>query len=113
LLVNVIDFSWNITGSNLRHSHVWLAYPGWLSRILISPAMHQIHHSEDKRHHDKNMGNIFAFWDWMAGTLYVPKGYEPLRFGLGDAGAGHDTFWGLLKQPFVDAWRWSVGLFRA
>lgn len=73
-------FHW--TGSNLRHSHLWISYGPVLSRVLISPAQHQIHHSCAPEHHDKNYGEVFAFWDWMFGTLYVPEGYEKLEFGV-------------------------------
>ncbi len=76
-------FFWS--GANLRHSHIWLSYGPVLSRILISPAQHQIHHSCAVRHHDKNYGEIFALWDWMFGTLYVPKDYEELKYGVADA----------------------------
>lgn len=80
--VNAGIFAFYLIGYNLRHSQVWLAYPRWLSYILISPAQHQIHHSIDKKHWDRNMGLIFAFWDWVFGTLYVPKGYEKLEYGI-------------------------------
>lgn len=80
--VNVVIFAFYLVGYNLRHSQIWLSYPRWLSYILISPAQHQIHHSIDEKHWDKNMGLIFAFWDWVFGTLYVPKGYERLEYGI-------------------------------
>ncbi|WP_413719239.1 creatininase family protein [Silicimonas sp. MF1-12-2] len=80
--VNVLIFAFYLVGYNLRHSHIWLGYPRWLSHILISPAMHQVHHSIDRKHWDRNMGLIFAVWDWAFGTLYVPKGYEKLEFGI-------------------------------
>jgi sterol desaturase/sphingolipid hydroxylase (fatty acid hydroxylase superfamily) len=80
--VNIVIFFAFILGYNLRHSHIWLSYPPWLSHILISPAQHQTHHSIDEKHFDKNFGFIFAIWDWMFGTLYVPKGYENLSFGI-------------------------------
>lgn len=38
----------------------------------MSPAAHQIHHSTNPKHFDKNFGGAFAFWDWMFGTLHVP-----------------------------------------
>jgi sterol desaturase/sphingolipid hydroxylase (fatty acid hydroxylase superfamily) len=87
-------FAFYLTGYNLRHSHLWLAYPRPLSHILISPAQHQVHHSREPRHFDRNMGFIFAFWDWMAGTLYVPQGRESLQFGLG--GEEHKDFNGVI-----------------
>jgi len=67
---------------HLRHSHFWFPYPAWLSHLVISPAQHQVHHSNDPRHFDKNMGFIFAIWDYLFGTLYVPRARERLVFGL-------------------------------
>jgi creatinine amidohydrolase/Fe(II)-dependent formamide hydrolase-like protein/sterol desaturase/sphingolipid hydroxylase (fatty acid hydroxylase superfamily) len=80
--LNIVLFLFYFTGYNLRHSHIWLNYPVWLSHILCSPAQHQIHHSADPKHWDRNMGLIFAFWDKMFNTLYVPRGYEKLSFGI-------------------------------
>lgn len=68
--------------ANLRHSHIWLSYGWHLSHILSSPAQHQIHHSSDARHVDKNLGIIFSVWDWLAGTLYIPRERELLKLGL-------------------------------
>jgi hypothetical protein len=50
----------------------------------VSPAQHQIHHSVDPRHQGRNLGGVFAIWDWLAGTLYLPREQPELRFGLGD-----------------------------
>lgn len=47
----------------LRHSHVRLSYESLLSYVFINPAQHQIHHSADQRHLNKNFGNTFAIWD--------------------------------------------------
>ena len=80
--LNVIVFAFYLLGYNLRHSHIWLNYPQWVSYIFISPAQHQIHHSSDPKHFDKNMGLIFSFWDNLFGTLYIPKKYEKLTYGL-------------------------------
>lgn len=68
----------------LHHSHVWLSYGPVLEHILISPAQHQIHHSQNPAHHDLNYGTSLALWDWMFGTLYVIRGPEDLVFGLTD-----------------------------
>lgn len=106
--LNVGLFLFYALGANLRHSHIWLPYPGWLSRILISPAQHQIHHSSLRQHHDANFGVLFALWDWMFGTLYVPKEHEHLVFGLQD-GEDHEyqSVGGLYAVPFKKVWaRW-------
>ena len=73
-----------LTGYHLRHSHIWLSYGPVLSTIFISPAQHQIHHSKAKRHWDKNFGFILAIWDYLFGSLYVPKERETIEFGIGN-----------------------------
>jgi sterol desaturase/sphingolipid hydroxylase (fatty acid hydroxylase superfamily) len=93
-------------GANLRHSHVWFAYPAWLSRILISPAQHQIHHSSLPQHHDANFGVHFALWDWMFGTLYVPKEREKIAFGLHEGeDREYQSVENLYLLPFKKIWR--------
>jgi len=90
---------------NLRHWHVWVSFGPVLDRWLISPAHHQIHHSRDERHYGKNRGYALAIWDRLWGTLYVPKGEEPLAFGLGD---GSDGTWHsvgrMYLEPFREVW---------
>lgn len=87
--VNTILFCFLILGFNLQHSHVWLSF-GPLDRVFVSPAMHQLHHSNDARHFGKNYGNVFALWDGLFGTLCRPqRAPEPVQFGLG-AGENHE-----------------------
>ena len=99
LNVDAALFAFYLLGYNLRHSHIWFSYPSWLSQILISPAQHQIHHSIHPRHLDKNMGFIFAFWDGLLNTLYVPTRREDLTFGLSE-GPSHD-YGGVLALYFM------------
>ena len=101
LNLNVFVFLFFLAGYNLRHSHVWLSYPGWLSRVLISPAQHQIHHSKAERHHDRNLGFIFAVWDRIFRTLYVPREREALEYGLADdEHLEMNSVWQLYARPF-------------
>ena len=79
---SVILFAFNAAGSNLRHSHVRIGYGRRLERVLMSPAQHQIHHSVEERHHDKNFGTVLSLWDWLGGTLYLAEKGEELRYGL-------------------------------
>ncbi len=104
--VNILVFLFYLLGYNLRHSHIWLNYPGWLSHIFISPAQHQIHHSVAPKHFDKNLGLIFAFWDKLFGTLYVPRTYEKLEYGINKKKPNpFDSVWDLYMQPFRNAWK--------
>ncbi len=108
--LNIVLFGFYLLGYNLRHSHIWLSYPRWLSYIFISPAQHQTHHSIDEKHFDKNFGFIFAIWDWLFGTLYVPKGYEKLEFGISRAEPNpFASVFELYLKPFQLAWKEIAG----
>jgi sterol desaturase/sphingolipid hydroxylase (fatty acid hydroxylase superfamily) len=94
---------------HLQHSHVWISFTGWLGRVFVSPAHHQVHHSADPRHFNKNFGSCLALWDWMFGTLYVPaKSREPLTFGFPGEPDAH-TVKGELVDPLVKAGRRVLG----
>lgn len=80
---NVFSFVFLFFGANLRHSHVKLKYFNWLENIFISPLQHQIHHSNNPIHFDKNLGAKLAIWDWIFGTLIKSKSVKQLTFGLG------------------------------
>jgi sterol desaturase/sphingolipid hydroxylase (fatty acid hydroxylase superfamily) len=111
--VNAVYALFHWTGSNLRHSHVWLSYGPVLNRIFISPAQHQIHHSCAVRHHDKNYGEVFALWDWMFGTLYAPETYEAIEFGVADrAGVKIPQPHRNLKEAWIGPLRESAQAFR-
>jgi|GEM_PF-1455234 len=66
------------------HSH--LDWGGeWMRRyILITPAMHWVHHSNRARHWNTNFG-IISLWDALFGTLYLPSADElaSIHFGIG------------------------------
>ncbi len=108
--VNAGYFIFNAFGSNLRHSHVWLSYGPKLEHVFISPAQHHVHHSIDRKHYNKNYGEVFAIWDLMFGTLYVLREYERLEFGLSDAHGErieqpYPNLRTALLHPFADSWR--------
>ena len=103
---NALLFVFNVTGANLRHSHVPISYGRVVERFLISPAQHQVHHSADPRHHDRNFGMALAIWDWAGGSLYLSKKDEPIRYGLGgDLHATAHGLKGLYCRPVLDAAR--------
>ena len=94
--VNIFDFLFNLFGSNLRHSHVWLSF-GPLNYFFISPAQHQIHHSRAFKHRDKNLGVALALWDQLFGTFYQVQKKESLIFGV--RGERHRGLGEALKAP--------------
>jgi sterol desaturase/sphingolipid hydroxylase (fatty acid hydroxylase superfamily) len=107
--LNVGVFVFYLLGANLRHSHIWLPYPKWLSHVFISPAQHQIHHSSLPQHHDANFGVVFAIWDWLLGTLYVPERREKLVFGLY---RGEDVEYQTVKNFYLVPLRKAWALIR-
>jgi sterol desaturase/sphingolipid hydroxylase (fatty acid hydroxylase superfamily) len=86
---------------HLQHSQLWLSFTGWLGRLFMSPAHHQIHHSRDPAHFNKNLGSCLALWDWMFGTLYIPSRHpEKLEFGVEPDRVHAHTIRGELIAPF-------------
>ena len=111
--VTVIGFSLALLGTHLRHSHIRFSFGPWLNRVLICPAHHQIHHSIEARHWNKNFGAKLTIWDAVFGTLYSPDRPEKFRIGLADKESRQFTTLGeLYFLPFVDTLRgfvaWAV-----
>ncbi len=50
---------------------------GWLHYILVTPQSHRIHHSVEAKHHDKNFGVMFSFWDRLFKTQYKEEHIYP------------------------------------
>lgn len=95
--VNAFLFTAHILGDNLRHSHIPLAYPAWLERILISPRQHQVHHARDMKLQNSNYGGVLAIWDRLFDTLRLSKDSGAFYFGYTKK---HFTPWQLLTLPF-------------
>jgi sterol desaturase/sphingolipid hydroxylase (fatty acid hydroxylase superfamily) len=80
---NIILVLFIHTYVHLQHSQLWISFPGLWGRVFMSPAHHQVHHSTNPDHFNKNLGSCLAVWDWMFGTLYVPgRAAERLSFGV-------------------------------
>lgn len=69
----------------------WLA--GWL---IVTPAMHRVHHSRLKAETDSNYGELFSFWDRLFGTYRSPS-----RASGGAMGVNALT---------ADSWQTTVGM---
>ena len=98
---------------HLQHTHVWIAFRGALGRIFLSPAHHQIHHSTNPVHFNKNLGSCLALWDWVFGTLHIPaKQREKLVFGVEPTYADAHTINGEFVAPFGRAFNATFGWIR-
>jgi len=65
----------------LVHANVTLPY-GPLRRLVVSPEFHHWHHSAEREAFDRNYASLIACWDVLFGTLYLPHGRRPLRYGI-------------------------------
>jgi len=79
--VNGFGFIFNLAGATLRHSQIPISF-GILENFLISPKQHQVHHSKDSQHSDKNFGVSLAIWDRIFGTIIYSTQIKKIRFGL-------------------------------
>lgn len=101
---NVILLVFVLTILHLQHSHIWLATTGVWGRIILSPAHHQIHHSADPAHFDRNFGSYLSVWDWLFGTLEIPtRAPQRLTFGVDPIAPSQHTVTGALIEPFAEA----------
>jgi sterol desaturase/sphingolipid hydroxylase (fatty acid hydroxylase superfamily) len=89
-------------GSNLRHSHIKIRYPKFIERVFISPGQHQIHHSVEQQHFDKNFGVALAIWDLMYGSLAFSEKNEH-KFGLTNKFGEKQNLLHLFFYPFKSA----------
>jgi sterol desaturase/sphingolipid hydroxylase (fatty acid hydroxylase superfamily) len=105
--VPIITFLFNVTGYNLRHSHVWLRWPGRWSMIFPSPAHHQVHHSCHPDHLDKNFAFLFPVWDVLFGCYVMPEDNRDVKFGVTEKDRGHElnSCLRLYLLPIRDAFR--------
>lgn len=101
---NLFVFAFNILGSNLRHSHIWLTWGDKLENWLISPAQHQVHHSDNPKHFDVNLGTALAIWDRMFSCHIKASQVDKLTIGIGEQYAQHSTLVGIYAQPFKQAY---------
>jgi sterol desaturase/sphingolipid hydroxylase (fatty acid hydroxylase superfamily) len=69
-----------------------------LSRLLVTPRLHRLHHSADPAHNDRNYGAVLSVWDRLFGTALsvTEDAQRRLAFGLpGGRGARWHEAWTL------------------
>ena len=103
---NLLVLSTAAVLTHLQHSHLWITFgPRW-GRWFLAPAHHQVHHSRDPRHFNRNMGSVLAIFDRMAGTFHQPSPRrEVARFGVEDGTPDPHGWRAALLDPFAAAMR--------
>jgi sterol desaturase/sphingolipid hydroxylase (fatty acid hydroxylase superfamily) len=101
---NVFLFVFNVCGGALRHSPFWISFGPRIEKWIISPAMHQLHHSDKVEHFDRNYGGSLAVWDRLAGSLYLAGDKSTIeRFGIGDETKDFRSLGVIYFRPFAAA----------
>lgn len=88
-----------------HHSNVELS-PEWdrrLSRIIVTPRMHGIHHDAMLEHADSNWSSGLSVWDRLHGTLQLGVPQQEVIIGVPAYQDPHDvTIEHVLAMPFTD-----------
>ncbi len=99
---NIIALTFTYLIGHLHHTHFWIAFTGIWGRLFISPAHHQIHHSTNPIHFNRNLGSVIGVFDWMFGTLHVPaRRREKLSFGVEPIDPRAHTATGMMLTPVL------------
>lgn len=84
----------------LNHANVRL--PAWLERplgwLLVTPAMHRIHHSRNERETNSNYGATLSLWDWVFGTASTRTERELVEIRPGLAEVDEEQARSLIAQ---------------
>ena len=76
----------------------------WLRLVIVTPALHRVHHSRLRAETDSNYSSVFSFWDRIAKTFRLRRDGQAVNFGLDEYGEENwQTVRGMLITPFVFA----------
>ncbi|MEX0611154.1 MAG: sterol desaturase family protein, partial [Pirellulales bacterium] len=82
----------------------------WLSRIVVTPRMHGIHHSIVPEETNSNWSSGLTLWDWLHGTLRLNVPQDEITIGVPAYRDREDvTLTQIFAMPFQeqrDTWRW-------
>jgi sterol desaturase/sphingolipid hydroxylase (fatty acid hydroxylase superfamily) len=95
-----------------HHSNVELpnGLERWLSRLIVTPRMHGIHHSIIETETNSNWSSGLTLWDWLHGTLRLNVPQGEIRIGVpAYCDPQEVTLPKVVAMPFVEqrpSWQW-------
>jgi sterol desaturase/sphingolipid hydroxylase (fatty acid hydroxylase superfamily) len=96
--------------SNLR---LPIRFERLLNKVIVTPRMHGIHHSQIRRENNSNFGVVFAWWDRVHRTIGLNIAQADITIGIAGYSQPDDNQLGnTLLMPFRkqrDYWRRSDG----
>lgn len=104
--MNIIAFDFILYLPLFMAHHSSFVFPEWFDKtfgkIIVSPNFHKVHHHQQQVFTDSNYGNIFIVWDKLFGT-YKNLSVHEIKYGLEEFDtAERQSFWFLLKSPFIN-----------
>jgi sterol desaturase/sphingolipid hydroxylase (fatty acid hydroxylase superfamily) len=100
-LSSVIVFEVAVAFASLFH-HSNLHLPGWIeqqmSKVIVTPSIHWVHHHAIRADTDSNYGTIFAFWDPIFRTRSITQREPEMKIGV--EGAQDQSLPELVLRPF-------------
>lgn len=66
----------------LVHTQYIKKMPSWFEAVFVTPSHHRVHHANNIRYLDKNMGMVLIIWDRLFGTFQKEESNEPVKYGL-------------------------------
>jgi sterol desaturase/sphingolipid hydroxylase (fatty acid hydroxylase superfamily) len=94
-----------------HHSNVRLpiGWERWMVRLVVTPRMHGIHHSDRREETDSNWSSILSVWDLLHRTLVLDVPQHEVTIGVAAYAREEDVTLGrILALPFrprLDDWR--------
>lgn len=80
---------------------VYIGKMGWIEKILVTPSHHRVHHAINPEYLDKNLGQIFIFWDKWFGTFQEELDHVPPVYGI----TVPVKTWNPIKINFLQWWQ--------
>lgn len=80
---------------------------GFIEYILVTPSHHRVHHAINPEYLDKNLSQIFIFWDFLFGTFQEELDEVPPVYGISRPAATRNPFKINFQHLFIlikDAW---------
>lgn len=100
-LISVLTFEASVLfASVFHHSNIRLI-PGFeqvLSRVVVTPSIHWVHHHRVRRDTDSNYGTIFSFWDPLFRSRSATRRTPDMPIGV--EGADEPALLALVLRPF-------------
>ena len=89
----------------VQFHHADIALPDKMDKalraIIVTPAMHKVHHSRWQPETDSNYSSLFSFWDRIGKTFRLHNPLRTLRIGLDEFDRDEDKkVSGLFTMPF-------------